>query len=176
MSFIRKLNCGNHLAGLLQEPPAKKCSGIKDSMAKVMSVLYPYSTWCAVRHMLTQQTATRGCANCCFQPQSTSLPMLIRASAKFHLRLGSPQVATELLQELHRYLNLVCHRIWHLFWNFFGLKCHPTTLECEVMQLPMSVCFRSIFGTEWLLILKFCMRIDHDHRSQVIVGQGLASG
>lgn len=35
-------------------------------------------------------------------PQSPSLPMLIRASAKFHLRLGSPQVAAELLQELHR--------------------------------------------------------------------------
>ena len=36
------------------------------------------------------------------QPQSASLPLLIRASAKFHLRLGSPQAAAELLQEMHR--------------------------------------------------------------------------
>jgi len=44
--------------------------------------------------------------------------MLIRASAKFHLRLGSPQVAAELLQELHRYFNHVCYRLWEHFVGF----------------------------------------------------------
>jgi signal recognition particle subunit SRP72 len=35
-------------------------------------------------------------------PKSVHLPTLIRASANFHLHLGSPQVAAQMLEELHR--------------------------------------------------------------------------
>ena len=38
------------------------------------------------------------------------------------------------------------------------------------MQSPLSicpsVCFHSVFGTDWLLTLTFCLPVGHDHSSQ----------
>ena len=46
----------------------------------------------------------------------------------------------------------------------------------EVIQSPPSVCpsvcFHSIFGTDWPLTLNFCMWVGHDHSSQGIEGHG----
>ena len=38
-----------------------------------------------------------------------------------------------------------------------------------------SVCFHSIFTTDWLLTWNFCMWVGHDHSSQGIEGQGQAN-
>ena len=41
------------------------------------------------------------------------------------------------------------------------------------MQLPicLSICFHSIFATNWPLTLNFCLWVGHDHSSQGIEGQ-----
>ena len=62
--------------------------------------------------------------------------------------------------------------IFHILW---------TALAREVMQSPPSVCcsticFYSIFRTDWLLTLNFCMWVGHDHSSLGIEGQTNAVG
>ena len=54
-----------------------------------------------------------------------------------------------------------------------------TALAWEVMQLPTSVyavrpsvCFHSIFGTDWPLTLNICMQVGRDHSSHGIIDQG----
>ena len=44
------------------------------------------------------------------------------------------------------------------------------------MQSPPSVCFHSIFGTNWPLTFNFGMWVGHDHSSQGIEGHGHGSG
>ena len=69
--------------------------------------------------------------------------MLIRASAKFHLRLGSPQVAAELLQELHRYVNHVYGGLGSVFESLLALnvKTYFVILLTFVVLLSQSVQF-----------------------------------
>jgi len=58
-------------------------------------------------------------------------------------------------------------------WRYV-MQLLPTALAQEVMQSPPSICFHSIFRTNWLLALTFCM--DHYHGSQwlklMVTGQG----
>jgi len=56
--------------------------------------------------------------------------------------------------------------------------CLPTAIAREVMQSPPSVCpsvcFHSIFRTDWLLALIFCVCVDHYHGWQGIETEGLS--
>ena len=50
----------------------------------------------------------------------------------------------------------------------------------EVMRSPLpirpSICFHSMFGTDWPLTLNFCVWVGHDCSSPAIEGQGHGSG
>jgi len=63
-----------------------------------------------------------------------------------------------------------------VFRFVFALILLRTALAREVMQLPwsicLSVCFHSIFGTDWPLTVNTCVWVGHDHSSQGIEGQG----
>ena len=41
-----------------------------------------------------------------------------------------------------------------------------------IASVRLSVCFHSIFGTDWPLTLSFCVWAGHDHNSQGFKGQG----
>ena len=44
------------------------------------------------------------------------------------------------------------------------------------LSIRPSICFHSVFRTDWPLTLNFCVQVNHDHSSQGIEGQGHGSG
>ena len=133
------------------------------------------------------------CCHCCCQLWDRSNEVTCRTELRVHAGavIGQPCFTNWSILFLHSVIPCRAEapiagvHFWEISVYHCGiLECLlswflPPALMWKTMQSPtsvyLSVCFHSVFGTDWPLTVNICIWVDHGHSSQGIEDRGHGS-